>query len=58
VIDGATRVFALLGDPVAHSLSPAMQNAAFRALGLPRCTWRSAVTPMFPRSCAASLAPV
>jgi shikimate dehydrogenase len=28
------RVFALLGDPVAHSLSPAMYNAAFRALGL------------------------
>jgi shikimate dehydrogenase len=35
VIDGATRVYALLGDPVAHSLSPVMQNAAFRALGLP-----------------------
>jgi shikimate dehydrogenase len=35
VIDGSTRVYALLGDPVAHSLSPAMQNAAFRALGLP-----------------------
>jgi shikimate dehydrogenase len=34
VIDGSTRVFALLGDPVAHSLSPAMQNAAFRVLGL------------------------
>jgi len=34
VIDGSTRVFALLGDPVAHSLSPAMQNAAFRALGV------------------------
>lgn len=33
-IGGATRVFAILGDPVAHSLSPAMQNAAFRALGL------------------------
>jgi len=31
---GRTRVFALLGDPVSHSLSPAMQNAAFRALGL------------------------
>lgn len=29
-----TRVFALLGDPVAHSLSPAMYSAAFRALGL------------------------
>jgi shikimate dehydrogenase len=27
-------VFAIIGDPVAHSLSPAMHNAAFRALGL------------------------
>jgi shikimate dehydrogenase len=34
VISGTTRVFALLGNPVAHSLSPALQNAAFRALGL------------------------
>lgn len=33
-IDGRTRVFALLGDPVAHSLSPAMYNAAFRMLGM------------------------
>ncbi|HLG06289.1 MAG TPA: hypothetical protein VI383_09080 [Gemmatimonadales bacterium] len=33
-IRGSTRVFALLGDPVAHSVSPAMQNAAFRALGI------------------------
>ena len=31
---GSTRVFAILGDPVAHSLSPAMHNAAFRVLGL------------------------
>lgn len=31
---GSTRVFAVLGDPVAHSLSPAMQNAAFRLLGI------------------------
>jgi shikimate dehydrogenase len=35
VITGATRVFAILGDPVSHSLSPLMQNAAFAALGLP-----------------------
>jgi len=29
------RRFAVLGDPIAHSKSPAMQGAAFRALGLP-----------------------
>jgi shikimate dehydrogenase len=31
---GATRVVALIGSPVRHSLSPAIHNAAFRALGL------------------------
>jgi shikimate dehydrogenase len=31
---GATRVAAVIGDPVAHSRSPAIHNAAFRALGL------------------------
>jgi shikimate dehydrogenase len=31
---GATRVVALIGNPVAHSLSPRMQNAAFAARGL------------------------
>jgi shikimate dehydrogenase len=30
----STRLVALLGDPVAHSLSPRFQNAAFRAVGL------------------------
>ncbi len=34
MIRGSTRVFAVIGDPVAHSLSPVMQNAAFLALGL------------------------
>lgn len=33
-VSGTTRVFALLGRPVAHSLSPRMHNAAFAALGL------------------------
>lgn len=33
-ISGATRVYGLLGRPVAHSLSPAMHNAAFRELGI------------------------
>jgi shikimate dehydrogenase len=33
-ITGATRPFALLGDPVAHSFSPAMQNAAILAAGI------------------------
>jgi shikimate dehydrogenase len=34
VIGGATRLVGLIGDPVAHSLSPRMQNAAFAELGL------------------------
>jgi shikimate dehydrogenase len=33
-VTAATRLFALLGDPVSHSLSPVFQNAALRALGL------------------------
>lgn len=33
-ISGATRLAAVIGDPVRHSLSPAIHNAAFRALGL------------------------
>ncbi|MDI6906734.1 MAG: shikimate dehydrogenase [Thermoanaerobacterales bacterium] len=32
--DAATRLCGLLGHPVRHSLSPAMQNAAFQAAGL------------------------
>jgi shikimate dehydrogenase len=34
LIEGTTRLVGLLGDPVSHSRSPRMQNAAFAALGL------------------------
>ncbi len=34
MIAGTTRLVALLGHPVAHSLSPRMQNAAFATLAL------------------------
>ncbi|HXX59167.1 MAG TPA: shikimate dehydrogenase [Dehalococcoidales bacterium] len=33
-ISGKTSLLALIGDPVEHSLSPVMQNAAFQVLGL------------------------
>lgn len=33
-VTSRTRVFAVLGDPVGHSLSPPMQNAGFQAAGL------------------------
>jgi shikimate dehydrogenase len=34
ILSGATRVAGIIGDPVAHSLSPAIHNAAFAACGL------------------------
>ena len=33
-ISGTTRLGGLLGSPVSHSLSPAMHNASFQALGI------------------------
>ena len=33
-INGKTRICAIIGDPVEHSLSPIMHNAAFEELGL------------------------
>jgi shikimate dehydrogenase len=34
-INGQTRIVGIFGDPIAHTRSPAMQNAAFRACNLP-----------------------
>lgn len=34
VISGKTRVCAIIGNPIDHSLSPIMHNAAFKELGL------------------------
>ena len=33
-LDGATKIYGIMGNPVAHSLSPAMHNAAFQAHGM------------------------
>ena len=34
MINGRTQLFGIIGDPVEHSLSPVMHNAAFQALGV------------------------
>ncbi len=33
-VSGKTKICAIIGDPVEHSVSPAMHNAAFKKLGL------------------------
>ncbi|HKV53758.1 MAG TPA: shikimate dehydrogenase [Candidatus Binataceae bacterium] len=44
-LSGRTRFTAIFGDPVEHSLSPAMHNAAYAALGLDRAYAAFHVTP-------------
>ncbi len=43
MISGSTRLAAVIGDPVTHSLSPVIHNAAFAALGL---DWRYVAFPV------------
>jgi shikimate dehydrogenase len=45
VLTGETRLVGLIGNPVAHSLSPRMQNAAFAARGL---DWAYVPLPVHP----------
>jgi len=52
VISGATRVAAVIGSPVRHSLSPAIHNAAFAAAGL---DWAFVALEVAPGDCARAL---
>jgi len=52
VIGGATRVACVIGDPVAHSRSPRMHNAAYAALGL---DWCYVALPVAPGAVATAL---
>lgn len=44
-VTGSTKVLAILGHPIGHSLSPLMQNAALEVLGLPFVFIPFAVSP-------------
>lgn len=52
---GTTRLVGVIGDPVRHSLSPRLHNAAFAALGL---DWVSVALPVPAGSGAAAVAAV
>lgn len=51
-IDGETRLLGILGWPVEHTLSPAMHNSAFAALGL---NWVYLPLPASPEQLGAAL---
>ena len=53
MITGATRLAAVIGSPVRHSLSPALHNAAFDAAGL---DWRMVAFEVAPGQGAAAVA--
>ena len=52
MLTGETRLVGLLGNPVSHSLSPRMQNAAFAARGL---DWAYVPVPVKPEDLEAAV---
>ncbi|HEY2330611.1 MAG TPA: shikimate dehydrogenase, partial [Acidimicrobiales bacterium] len=52
MISGRTRLAAVIGHPVRHSLSPALHNAAFEELGL---DWRYVAFDVAPGGASAAL---
>jgi shikimate dehydrogenase len=52
MMDGETTLVAVMGWPIAHSLSPAMHNAAFEALGM---NWRYVPLPVRPGEVGAAI---
>ncbi len=52
-LDAATRFAGIIGSPVSHSLSPAMHNAAFQAVGL---NWAYLAFPVAPEGVGEALA--
>jgi len=44
VISGSTALCLIIGNPIAHSLTPRMHNAAYQALGIPYCMAPARVT--------------
>jgi shikimate dehydrogenase len=51
-INAATRLCAVYGSPIAHSASPAMHNAAFKAIGL---NWRYLAFEVDPKNLRAAI---
>ena len=51
-MDGETTLVGVMGWPIAHSLSPAMHNAAFEALGM---NWRYVPLPVPPGQVGAAV---
>jgi shikimate dehydrogenase len=52
VVTGSTNLVGIIGNPVSHSLSPAMHNAAFQAL---KMDWLYVPLPVLPHSVGEAL---